>query len=716
MIRYTIKRFISDNLLKENPWVLHTWSSLRNLCLKQKRFTGRLDLYGLCKHLLQIKNISRENIDYGDPLIIRKSLAFKNILSFILGEVKEKRLDILIGKNIPSCYPSFLTSNERRKYTEIGNFTPGYHNILKYGFNGIYEKIKKHSNSHTKESFIVTIEAIRFFLKELRDILSHSDALISEDLTGKQFAKLIERSPWYPPETFEEALLAVWLVNLLFWYDNHLLIGLGRLDHLLYPYLSKDIEMGIITIEEAYYKITQFYQWLNNSRLRKSNVLLGDTGQTLVIGGIDKGGNDSTNILSYLFLIAAKHLRFPEPKLVARVHKKSSEKYLSQISSLINLQLGYPLVCNDEVIIPALVNGGYTEDDAIDYAVAACWEYFIPGKTFDQCNMGKISFLVAVLEALELSFNKNITSFNDFLDIYYACLINIIDNKVETSNTIQFIPAPLISILTDDCIEKCLDITEGACDKNNYGLLGTSLADAVDSLFAIKEMVFDKKILTLNKLIYILKENFVNSKIEQSYLKYKLPKFGNDNDSVDKLAVDIVKKFADLVTHYKTRYGGRFRPGLGSEGGYIFEAQNIGASPNGRKKGEPYSVNYSPSAWSIKNGPTAVLRSVTKPDLNLMQNCAIVELSMNTSLLPKISDTLEDNSEWIKWLIKGFIDIKGSQLQFNLIDVRLLKEAQSHPEQYKSLLVRVWGFNAYFVDLPKEFQDNIIARVESCSI
>lgn len=715
-MRHTIKRFITENLLINNPWLLHTYFSFRKLYSKQKHCAMRFDFYALFNHLLLIRQFFGENINYGHPLIIRKSLAFKNILTFILREVKQNRVGILIGNNIPSYYPSFLTVKELRKYMEIGNLTPGYHNVLRYGFNGIYEQVKKHPKSPTKESFIVTLEAIRDFLKQLRDILSHYDSLIAEDLTGKQFAKLIERSPWYPPETFEEALLSVWIVNLLIWYDNHHLIGLGRLDNLLYPYLSKDIETGKITVEKAYHKITQFYKWLNNSRLRKSSVLLGDTGQTLIIGGIDSDGKDSTNILSYLFLIAAKYLRFPEPKLVARVHKRSPDKYLSKVASLISLQLGYPLICNDEVIIPALANGGYAEDDAINYAVAACWEYFIPGKTFDQCNMGRVSFLVAVLEALDICVDKQITSFNSLLEIYYNCLLKIIESKVETANNIKYIPSPLISILTDGCIGKCLDITEGACDHNNYGLLGTSLADAVDSLFAIKEMVFDKNLLTLKKLNTMLKENFANNRIEQSYLKYKLPKFGNDNDAVDKLAVDLVKKFANMVTQYKTRYGGRFRPGLGSEGGYIFEAQNIGASPNGRKKGEPYSANYSPSAWSIKDGPTAVLRSVTKPDLSLMQNCAIVELSMNTSFLPNKSDIIDDTSEWIKWLIKGFIDIKGAQLQFNLIDVRLLKEAQRHPEQYRNLLVRVWGFNAYFVDLPKEFQDNIIARVESCSI
>jgi len=647
------------------------------------------------------------------PLIIRKALAFKKILRFMEHQIEKKGLSILFGHDIPYWYPHFTLTKEGN-LSEVSNLTPGFNYVLEIGLIGIMEEIQKLEGTPSKEAFVIVIESIKAFCDRIMELLSANDFEPIDGVASDDVRRWIARVPWYPPSNFQEAIFAVWLLDLFCWYDNHRLIGLGRLDQWLWPYLQRDLEQGLITETQALDSIKHFIKWLNNSRARKSNLLLGDTGQTLIVGGINSDGSENTNPLSFLFIEALKELKSPEPKLVARISSASSDKYLMRLIEMIKANLGYPLLCNDEIIIAALIQEGYSKEDARNYGVAACWEYLIPGHSFDQGNVGIISLLTPITTTIDIAIHKNIKNFEDFIDIYENQLALLIQEKVKIANSISFVPAPLLSIMYPDCVRLGQDITEGGARYNNYGFLGMGLADAADSLYVIKKAIFEDKIISLKRLGQMLKENFENDENTRLFFLNKFPKFGNDNENVDKIATHIVNIFALLTRQHKTRYGGIFRPGLGSAGEYIFTAKDIPATPNGRNKGDPCAVNLSPSPGAPKHGPTAILRSITKLDLMQMGNCAVSEISINAPSF--LSPEIETDQQWLKWLVQAFVRLGGAELQFNIIDAKILRNAQMHPELYRDLLVRVWGFNAYFVELPKEFQDHLIARVESCTI
>ncbi len=647
------------------------------------------------------------------PLIIRKARAFEKILKFLEHQIEKKGLSALFGYDIPYWYPRFTLPTEE-DLREVGNLTPGFNYVLEIGLIGVMEGVQKLEDSPSKEAFVIVIESIKAFCGRVMELLSVNDFEPMDGVASDDVRRWISRVPWYPPSNFQEAIFAVWLLHLFCWYDNHGLMGLGRLDHWLWPYLQRDLEQGRMTETQALDLIKHFIKWLNNSQPRKSNLLLGDTGQVLVIGGVNSDGSEDVNPLSFLFMQALRELTTPEPKLVARINSASNDEYVSRLTELIRANLGYPLLCNDEVVIAALIKEGYLEEDARNYVVAACWEYLIPGNSFDQGNIGIISFLTPIETALDIAIHKNVKSFDDFIDIYENQLAMLIQEKVKIANSITFVPAPLLSIMYPECVKKGQDIAEGGARYNNYGFLGTGLADATDSLYVIKKAIFEDKILSLKQLEQMLRENFENNERTRLFFLNKFPKFGNDNEDVDKIATRVVNTFAFLTKQHKTHYGGIFRPGLGSAGEYIFAAKDIPATPNGRNKGDPCAVNLSPSAGAPKHGPTAILRSITKLDLKQMGNCAVTEVSINAPSFR--SPELETNQQWLKWLIQAFVRLGGGELQFNIIDAKILRDAQLHPQLYRDLLVRVWGFNAYFVELPKEFQDHIIARVESCTV
>lgn len=651
------------------------------------------------------------NTSSDKPLIVRKAKAFQLVLKWLQSRIEERGIGILLGEDIPYWYPHIVSLDEEN-LGEVDNLSPGFDYVIERGLSGVLEDIQNLEASPTKEAFILVIKSIGEFLDHTHKLLEVKKFDSVDGVTSEDISRWISRAPWHPPNSFEEALFSAWLLHLLCWYDNHRLIGLGRLDQWLYPYLEHDLAEGRLTEQQALDSIKKFIRWLNNSRLRKSNLLPGDTGQTLVIGGLNQYGHDATNQLSYLFIKALEELKLPEPKLVARISKGSTDEYITKLAQLIKLNLGYPLLCNDEVVVTALMGAGYSNEDASNYGVAACWEYLIPGYSFDRANVGVISFLDPILTAIRVAKNQNLNTFGEFVKIYEHELDILIKENVKRVSSMAFIPAPLLSIMYKDCIKCGKDITDGGARYNNYGWLGMGLADAVDSLYAIKKAIFENKLLLLEDLDILLTHNFNDDQIHH-FLKHRLPKFGNDDDDVDKIAAHIVKIFADLTKKHKTPYGGCFKPGLGSAGGYLYAAKDIPATPNGRNNGAPCAVNLSPSPGATRLGPTAILRSVTKPDLKLMSNCAVVELAINTSFL---SHKAETTDQWIKWLIRSFVILDGAEMQFNIIDADVLRQAQLHPELYTNLLVRVWGFNAYFTELPREFQDHIIARVESCPI
>jgi formate C-acetyltransferase len=267
-------------------------------------------------------------------------------------------------------------------------------------------------------------------------------------------------------------------------------------------------------------------------------------------------------------------------------------------------------------------------------------------------------------------------------------------------------PAPFQSLLMNSCIENARDISFGA-KYNNFGIHGTGISTAADSLAAIKKYVFDEQTVSAEELTDALENNFEGNDQLWLTLKYDAPKMGNDDDFVDEIAVELLSYFSELTENLMNERGGCFRPGSGSAMYYLWHVKDIGASADGRKKGEPLSANFSPGLNVKLKGPVSIIKSFSKPDMKKIINGGPLTLELH--------DTVFRNPESIRKvssLVKSFMDLGGHQLQINAVNREQLLEAKIHPDQYRNLIVRVWGWSGYFTELDELYQDHIIQRVE----
>ena len=303
----------------------------------------------------------------------------------------------------------------------------------------------------------------------------------------------------------------------------------------------------------------------------------------------------------------------------------------------------------------------------------------------------------------KLDFN----TFEDFLDAYKSELRYYI--MTVTSNVIKTRLAynPLNSLFVDDCLETGRDIKNGGARYKETDFQASSLANAVDSLFSIKKVVFENKELTLEEFREIIKDDWENSEDLRQEIRNKYPKYGNDQEEVDELARNITDFFADEVTRYTNGWGGPFRARIAGASSYVDNIEILGASPDGRKIGDYTSLNSSPQLGFDKNGPTGIIKSVTAIDSSKFAGGFILDLKFSKDVF-----STSENRKKIKDLFKAYIAMGGMQLQVNVVDSDALRDAQKNPEKHKDLIVRVWGFSAYFVDLPLEFQEHVIKRTE----
>lgn len=663
----------------------------------------------------------------------RKAMAFKKLLENMPLDIPKDEI-LLIGKRTIFSFPGYRMNEYEFSLTDIFNLTPGYYNILNKGFKGIKDEankkigeLKSQKKNNEKIEFLKSINIIcdavmDFVLKysEKLKILASEEKNITKRIQLQKMSQICQNVPANPANTFHEALQALWFTHMLVQCEGHPLIGLGRFDQYMFPFYKKSIDDGVLVPEEAKKLLEVFWEKLNEDISRKSMVFEGDTGQIITLGGQTKDGFDATNDLSYLCLETTMKLKLVGSKIVVRLHNNTPTKFLNKACELACMGMGFPLFVNDEVIIPALQDIGYTITDARDYSVAACWEPLVPGRTFyygDGTSIILLKCLEAVLNHGKSLVNRekigldigDLTSFNSFDELQKNVKKEItyaIKKFIKSRNEREFAPAPLLSLLMDDCIENARDISKGGCRYNDWGVLGASLANTADALATIKKLVFEEKVLSSKELYKALLKNYNGYEDIRQMLINKVPKFGNDDDYVDSIAKDIAEFYCNDVLKYKNPYGGRYRPGFESAGQFIFSAKKLGPSTDGRKAREHFASNLSPSPGIDKNGPTAVIKSITKIDSKKAPNGSVLDLTFSPTLLDG------DGITNLIAIITSFIELGGAETHLNIISSKILRDAQRKPENYRHLIVRVWGFSAYFVDLPKDFQDHIIQRAE----
>ena len=509
--------------------------------------------------------------------------------------------------------------------------------------------------------------------------------------------EILTQVPRYPARNFREALQFFRILHYALWLEGNYHNTVGRFDKYMYPYLKADMEKGIYTEETALELLCDFFLSFNKDSDLYVGVQQGDNGQSMMLGGIDEEGKDVYNLLSELSLKASYNNKMIDPKINLRVSKSTPAERYTEATNLTKAGLGFPQYSNDDIVIPALEELGYEHNDAVNYTVAACWEFIIPNVGADVANIGAMSYPKAVDKAFHNSLVESET-FDEFFESVKKEIFKASDEICENIKDLWFVPSPFMNVLMD------CDIYSGG-KYNNFGIHGTGIATAADTLAAIKKYVYEEKSVTKEELIKAVDEDFENTPELLHKLRYDAPKLGNNDDFADNIAVELLDAFADSLKGRTNCRGGVYRAGTGSAMFYLRHAEEIGASADGRRKGEPFGTNFSVSLFANVKGPVSVIASMTKPHFENAMNGGPLTLEFDQSVFAD-----EDGVEKVGLLVKNFIDRGGHQLQLNTVNLDRMLDAQKHPENYGQLVVRIWGWSAYFVELDKEFQDHVIAR------
>ena len=678
-------------------------------------------------------------------------------------------------------------------YNGVGHVTVQYEKVLAIGYQGIIAEAQAELDtcqpgdadyarkSRFLQAVILSCEAViryahRYMVlaKQMADQETNSQR--KEELLA--IARNCGRVPEHGAESFYEACQSFWFVQQLLQLESsgHS-ISPGRFDQYMYPYYKKDLEAGRITIESAQELIDCIWVKLNDlNKCRDAASAEGFAGyslfQNLIVGGQNKEGLDVTNDLSFLCIEASHHVFLPQPSLSIRVWNGSPHELLIKAAGLTRTGIGLPAYYNDEVIIPSLMSRGLTLEDAREYNIIGCVEPQKAGKTegwhdaafFNMCRPLELVFSSGYdrgeLVGIQTKPVEELRTFEEFYDAYkeqmnysISLLVNA-DNAIDVAHA-ELCPLPFESCMVDDCIKRGRSLQEGGAVYNFTGPQGFGIANMADSLYAIKQLVYESRQVTIGEYKKALQMNYGRGLDEASIedmvlsvvgeLKKKgitpdaaqiaritaevaarrpseeeqrsfdrlydliteVPKFGNDIPEVDAFARDVAYTYTRPLQNYHNPRGGMFQAGLYPVSANVPLGAQTGATPDGRLAHTPVADGVSPSAGKDVHGPTAAANSVSRLDHGIASNGTLFNQKFHPSALSGVSGL-----ENFVALIRTYFDQKGSHMQFNVVDRETLLDAQKHPENYAHLVVRVAGYSALFTTLSKSLQDDIIRRTE----
>ncbi len=618
--------------------------------------------------------------------------------------------EMFIPTRTTVCDPDILTEKdpeiaEKAKTHECGwlsNIAPDYGKIISRGLLSVREDIVKAAkstcDSEKKEyadSLLTVIDAIVGFADRYK--------AAARAAGENEIADILENVPKRGAESYREALQMFRLIHFCLWLEGDYHVTVGRFDQYMYPYLLGDMEKGVLTYEEALDMTENFFITFNKDSDLYRGMQQGDNGQSMMLGGYDEDGNDMYNTLSEICLKASLEVRLIDPKINLRVNKDTPLERLVFASKLTAAGLGFPQYSNDDVVVPGLIGLGYSKEDAVNYTVAACWEFIIPGVGMEIPNVGTLSLADCVNTVIHRDLEKcgDFSEFLIYVDMEIKARCALFPEKYAN---LFCRPAPLMSICMDGCAEELKDITKGN-KYNNYGIHGVGVATAADSIAAVNALVFNG-FTEPKTLIDALDSNYEGYTELRNRILSGVPHFGNNDDAVDGYAVMLLNSFAEALKPLKNDHGGIFRAGTGSAMFYAW-GRDTGATADGRRKEDFLPANYSPTLNVKLDGPFSIISSFSKPDLKKTINGGPLTLELAASAVKD-----EEGIAKTAYIVKKFIELGGHQMQLNVVSREKLLEAQAHPELHKNLVVRVWGWSGYFTELDKVYQDQILARTE----
>ena len=603
----------------------------------------------------------------------------------------------------------------------------GYEEVLKKGFSGILTDVEKAQETDKNNPLYeamgrICTSALSFGEKYAAHaaalLKEESDTYRKEDLEA--IISICSRVPRYPAQTFSEAVQALWFAHIInTWEDYINANSIGRLDQILYPYYKADIEKGILTKEEAFELICLLWIKL----YRDYDV------QQSCIGGTSPDGSSDVNELSYLMLDATEQLNFIRC-LSVRYSERTGKAFLRRALEVVGrVQKGVPFFFNDDVMIPALISKGISEQDAYGYTQIGCVETVIPGKSNPHAVTGETNLLKAVEYVL---CNGHSMMYPEFapgvktgeldcfptFESFYQAILKQIDNILDLSCSkigkctqfdIKACPKPYKSLLTEGCMESGKDFNDAGAKYDYYQVMLGGIPNLADSLAVVKKFVYDEKKYSLAQLKYILENDYPDEAERITFIN-KAPKYGNDIDEVDLIAADVLDHACQMLDELSVKYGRSFHAQPFTFLWMVDHGHNSAASPDGRRKGEIIAYSCSSMQGRDFNGLTALLNSISKLPSNKAPGTtsAIVELDPKL-FCERNLDALTDI--FIAASKKGLCNV-----QFNVIDADTLIDAQQHPEHYNNLAVRVSGFSQKFNLLSTELQNHIIGRTKHACI
>ncbi len=527
----------------------------------------------------------------------------------------------------------------------------------------------------------------------------------------------LRRVPESPPETFREAVQALWML----WDFQRLCgnwSGIGRIDRMLGPYLRRDLAAGRVSLDEARELLAHFWikgcEWITAEGRGSGDAQFY---QNIVLAGVDEAGTPVLNEVTDLVLDVVEELHISDFPIAVRLCAATPERLLHRIAAIQRLGGGIIAVYNDDRIIPNLVRFGYPLEEARNYANDGCWEILIPGKT--AFGYQPFDTLLLLQEALGLTANEatprqekagHLDRFPDFESLYadfHARLATEVNRLLDEVPYSQH-PCPLFSLLVDGCIERGRSYLDGGPRYTVRSPHAGGLPDTANSLLVIRRLVYEEKSLSLDGFVEILGSDWVGQEALRQRVRATFDFYGNDSGEADAMLQRVFNDFTGLVGAVRERHGVLRPAGIstfGREGSAFLPHRAAAAS--GQKKGAVLAPNFSPSPGTDRRGPTAVIRSHCSADFSRLPCGTALDLK----ILPA-SVTGETGLRALAGLMRTFVQLGGIFMQIDVVDSALLREAQDHPEKYPNLSVRISGWSARFATLTKEWQDMVITRTD----
>lgn len=627
----------------------------------------------------------------------------------------------------------------------IGQYLPGYKRILSRGIIGIkkdiLDRLKKLNLSNPEDfskrifyqSLLIVCDGIIRFAHRYSALaleMSNKKMNIRRRKELQEIAKVCKRVPLEPAQSFHEAVQSFWFLHLLSYLEiDGAGISSGCLDQYLFPYYEKDIQSGRISRDDA--KRILISLWINFNQIltfypeRTASIWAGyPITQQPTLGGVHEDGSDAINDLSWLILEVEDEVRLPQPDIAIIYHKNMDRGFFKKACTLLPSTMK-PKFFNYSIAMKHLLRKGIQRFEVNKFSNIGCVTTAISGTMWGPTNYGFINLPKCLELALNNGFDPlrniqvgpktgNVSSFDTFEKIYKAYCKQVeyaIDQSVIVSHALsniykEYLPLPYASLMVDDCIDKGKDVTSGGARYHMPGIQAVGLANVADGLYALKEIIFKMRKVSLEDFINALKKNFSGNKRLYKSIE-KIPKYGNDVEEVDIIARRVGEQFCREVRRHRSLEGFQFWPALYSISAHAGMGYYVGATPDGRKAREPLADGISPAQGRCLNGPTSAIKSVCRINHRIAQNGTLLNMKFNSTMIQD-----PDKLQKFMALIDSFMELGGYHMQFNIIDTETLREAQKHPERYPDLLVRVAAYVAQFTILPKKLQDDIIARSE----